>query len=177
LLTDGLIKLRPVQPDDAEEMYAAIRESIAEIAPWLYFAHDGYSLKEARDFLKRCPRNWKKDTEYVFGIIDARDGTYLGTCGLNRMDTENLRANLGYWTRTSRMGQGVAPAATVLLARWGFKELKLRRIEIIVATENVRSQRVAEKAGAYREGILRHRIKINDRMHDAVMYSLVPGDI
>jgi ribosomal-protein-serine acetyltransferase len=158
-------------------MYEAIRESIAEISPWLQFAHDGYSLKEARDFLKRCPQSWKNDTEYVFGIIDSRDGTYLGTCGLNRMDTENRRANLGYWIRTSRMGQGIAPAATVLLARWGFQELRLRRIEIIVATGNVRSQRVAEKAGAQREGVLRQRIKINDRMHDAAMYSLVPGDI
>ena len=74
-------------------------------------------------------------------------------------------------------GQGIAPAATVLLARWGFQELRLRRIEIIVATGNVRSQRVAEKAGAQREGVLRQRIKINDRMHDAAMYSLVPGDI
>ena len=158
-------------------MYEAIRESIAEISPWLHFAHEGYSLKEARDFLKRCPRNWKKDIDYVFGILDARDGAYLGTCGLNRMDTENRRANLGYWIRTSRMGLGIAPAATILLARWGFTELNLRRIEILVATGNARSQRVAEKAGAYHEGVLRHRIKIRDRMHDAIMYSLVPGDI
>ena len=158
-------------------MYEAIRESIAEISPWLPFAHDGYSLNEARDFLKRCPQNWKKDTEYVFSITDARDGSYLGTCGLNRVDTENGRSNLGYWIRTSRTGEGIAPAVTVLLAKWGFRALKLRRIEIIVATGNKRSQRVAEKAGAQREGVLRQRIKINDRMHDAVMYSLIPGDI
>jgi RimJ/RimL family protein N-acetyltransferase len=158
-------------------MYAAIRESIAEIGPWLQFAHDGYSLKESQGFLKGCPRNWKKDIEYVFSITDPRDGSYIGNCGLNRMDTDNRRANLGYWIRTGRTGQGIAPAATLLLARWGFNELKLRRIEIIVATGNTRSQRVAEKAGAQREGVLRHRIRMNDRMHDAVMYSLVPGDI
>ncbi len=158
-------------------MYQAIKESVAEISPWLPFAHSNYSIKEARDFLKRCPKNWKKDSEYVFGIIDSRDGSYIGTCGLNRIDRENGRANLGYWIRTDRTGQGVAPAATILLAKWGFKAARLHRIEIVVATGNQRSQRVAEKAGAHREGVLRNGLCIHDKYLDAVMYSLVPGDI
>jgi RimJ/RimL family protein N-acetyltransferase len=75
------------------------------------------------------------------------------------------------------MGQGVAPAATILLAKWGFEALKLMRIEILVATGNARSLRVAEKVGAKREGILRNRITIRDEVHDGVMHSLIPGDI
>ena len=146
-LTDGIVTLRPVRRSDAEAMYQSIRESLAEISPWLHFVHEGYSINETKDFLKRCPDGWKKDTDYVFGILDSRYGSYLGTCGLNRIDTENRRANLGYWIRTSRIGQGLAPAATLLLVKWGFKELKLKRIEIIVATGNQRSQRVAEKVG------------------------------
>ena len=98
-------------------------------------------------------------------------------CGLNRIDHENRRANLGYWIRTSRTGSGIATAVTRLLARWAFQELKLNRIEIVVATGNQSSQRVAEKAGARREGTLRNRIKVREDLHDAIMYSLVPGDL
>ena len=162
---------------DDKAIYQAIRESITEIGPWLPFAHEGYTIRETRDFLKRCPDGWKQDNDCVFGIIDAGDGSYIGTCGLNHIDRENGRANLGYWVRTSRTGQGAATTATLLLAKWGFRELKLNRIEILVATGNQRSQRVAEKAGAQREGVLRSRIRIHDKMHDAVMYSLVPEDV
>jgi RimJ/RimL family protein N-acetyltransferase len=162
---------------DARPMYEAIRESIAEISPWLAFAHEDYSLSETRDFLGKRPEGWKKDTEYVFGILDSRDGSYIGTCGFSRIDTENRRANLGYWVRTSRTGQGVASAATLLLAKWGFMVAKLCRIEILAATDNKASQRVAEKTGAQREGILRNRLKIGNDLQDAVMYSLLPKDI
>ena len=162
---------------DADNIYQAIRESLDEISPWLPFAHKDYSYKETRDFLKRCPDSWKQDTEYIFIILDAGDGSCIGMCGLNRIDHENLRANLGYWIKTSRTGSGIATAVTRLLARWGFQEPKFNRIEIVVATGNQRSQRVAEKAGARREGILRNRIKIREDLHDAIMYSLVPGDL
>ena len=178
LLTDGIVSLMPVSLADADVQYRAIRESLAEISPWLPFAHKDYSIKETKDFLKkRCPIGWKKDTEYSFKIIDPKDNSFMGGCGLNAIDFDNHRANLGYWVRTSRTRDGVATAATLLLAKWGFKVAGLRRIEILVAVGNQRSQRVAEKAGAHREGVLRNRLYMYEKYHDAVMYSLIPGDI
>lgn len=101
----------------------------------------------------------------------------MGGCGLNRVDNVNKRANLGYWVRTGRTSQGAATTATLLLARWGLKEIGLNRIEILVATGNNPSLRVAEKVGARREGVLRKRIVVGDKVYDAVMFSLVRGDI
>lgn len=75
------------------------------------------------------------------------------------------------------MGQGIAPAATRLLAKWGFEAVKLIRIEIVVNTANQRSLRAAEKAGAKREGVLRNRLYLQDKAHDAVMHSLIPGEV
>ena len=79
--------------------------------------------------------------------------------------------------RTSAAGRGVATRATKLAARFGFAELGLNRIEIVAALDNVASQRVAERAGAVREGILRQRLSINGVPHDAVLFSLVAGDL
>jgi len=176
-LTDGKVTLRPYRMSDSPESFRAIKESAAEIAVWLPFVHQGYSLKENRDWIKKRPADWKKGTAYEFAIFDAKDGAMIGGCGLNGVDAMNRRANLGYWVRTSHTGRGVATAATLLLAKWGFETLKLSRIEILVAVGNERSLRVAEKAGAKREGILRNRFVIGDKPHDGVMHSLVPGDI
>jgi len=176
-LTDGRIVLRPYRKEDIEATHKAIRESLAELSPWLPFAHKDYSMRETRAWVKKRPGDWKKGTGYDFAIFDARNGSFLGGCGLNRVEKAMRRANLGYWVRTSRAGEGVAPAATRLLAKWGIEALKLVRIEILVAVENARSLRAAEKAGAKREGVLRNRLYIHEKAHDAAMHSLVPGEV
>jgi RimJ/RimL family protein N-acetyltransferase len=81
-------------------------------------------------------------------------------------------ANLGYWVRTSQVGRGVATQAVQLLARWAFSHTDLVRLEIVVAAGNETSQRVAEKAGAAREGLLRKRLQPHRRWHDALLYSI-----
>jgi ribosomal-protein-serine acetyltransferase len=177
VLTRGIVILRPLRLSDSESSLEAIRESLPELIPWMPWAHPDYSYKEARDWIKRSVENWKNGFAREFAIIDARDGTYLGGCGLNRIDYENRMANLGYWVRTSRTGEGIAPTAAGLLAEFGFRELSFSRIEILVNISNARSLRVAEKVGALREGILRNRIVVRGTAHDGVMFSLVPEDI
>ena len=43
---------------------------------------------------------------------------------------------------------------------------------VVFAVSNLPSQRVAEKAGAVREGVLRRRLLLHGVSHDAVMFSL-----
>jgi RimJ/RimL family protein N-acetyltransferase len=64
-----------------------------------------------------------------------------------------------------------------MVARFGFEYLGLVRVEIVAAVENMASLRAAEKAGAAREGVLRNRITVRDRICDAVMFSLIPEDL
>ena len=54
--------------------------------------------------------------------------------------------------------------------------IRLNRLEILTALGNVASQRVAEKAGATREGVLRSRLVERDRVVDATMFSLTARD-
>ena len=65
-----------------------------------------------------------------------------------------------------------------LIARWAFNELGVQRLELTTAPENVASQRVAERAGFTREGVLRGLVatKSNGR-RDSVMFSLLPADL
>jgi RimJ/RimL family protein N-acetyltransferase len=141
--------------------------------PW---CHEGYSIDEARTWVESRAEAWEAGTEYDFTIIEVSNGDYLGWCGLNNIYNTNQIVNLGYWVRTSRTNLGVATNAARLIAKLGFKNFELNRIEILVAVDNKQSQRVAEKAGATREGILRNRIIIHDKVIDAVMFSLIPGD-
>ena len=176
-LTDGVVLLRPYGSGDVERLYQAARESITEMSPWMPWCHADYSIEESRAWLELRAEAWEKGTEYEFAITDAKDGSFLGGCGLNHIDRVNCRAALGYWVRTSRTKRDVASAAARLLAQFGFKKLKLNRIEVKAAVGNKASQRVAEKIGARREGILRNRMVVHDRVYDMVLFSLIPEDL
>jgi ribosomal-protein-serine acetyltransferase len=176
-LTDGLVLMRPLQTSDIVPSYEAVRESIAEISPWMVWCHPDYSMEEAANWVNSCLTAWSKGTEYQFAITDAKGGSFLGGCGLNRIDPQHRWANLGYWVRSSQTRRGVATAATLLVARFAFDELKLNRVEIFVAAGNTASLRVAEKVGATREGLLRSKLLVHGKVHDAVMFSLIRGGL
>jgi len=175
--TNGVLTLRPYQVTDIELCFNAIRESINELLPWLWWCHSTYSIKDAQIWIESRTDAWENATEYSFAIIDSKEGSFLGGCGLSNINRTDKCANLGYWVRTSQSRQGVAPAAALGVARFAFKELELNRVEIVIATENKTSIRVAEKIGALREGILRKRIVVSDTVYDAFMFSLLTDDL
>ena len=121
--------------------------------------------------------DWEKSEHYSFVITEQPGGEFIGGVGLNFINRVHNLANVGYWVRSSRTRRGFASAATRLAARFGMKELGFTRLEIVAAVENLASQRVAEKAGAKREGVLRNGIRQHGQLHDAVMFSLIPGDV
>jgi RimJ/RimL family protein N-acetyltransferase len=171
------ILIRPYRSADLEPLFTAIRESIDELSPWLPWCHANYAIEETREFLALADQWWQEQTQYIFGIFDAASGEFLGGTGLNQVDRLHQVGNLGYWVRGGVGGRGVATRAGRLVARFGFAEARLNRIEILAAVGNRASQRVAEKLGAQREGLLRRRLLLQGQSHDAVIYSLLAEDL
>jgi RimJ/RimL family protein N-acetyltransferase len=157
-LTDGDIVVRPYGVDDIPLVYESARESLPEISRWMPWCQPNYSIEETKTFVLSRPERWQSDAEYGFGIFRA-NGRHLGGVGLNFINRVHQMANLGYWVRSSETGKGVASRAAWLVARFAMEQLGLQRIEILVATGNVPSQRVAEKAGAVKEAVLRKTAK------------------
>jgi RimJ/RimL family protein N-acetyltransferase len=176
-LTDGNILVRPFRADDVDGMFEAVRESIDELAPWLAWCHPAYSREEASAFIHSLDDASSAKDNHAFAVCDARTNAFLGGVGLNQLNHAYKFANLGYWVRTSCTGRGVASSAARLIAGFGFQELGLQRLELVVAVGNHASQRAAEKAGAQREGVLRKRILMHGQSLDAVMYSLIAEDV
>lgn len=174
---EGPILIRPFQAADIEPFFQAARESINELSPWLPWCHANYAIEETREFFLSVEQWWQDETQFVFGIFDSSSGVVRGGAGLNQIDRRHQVGNLGYWVRTGAAGRGVATTAARLVARFGFAEAGLRRIEVLAAVGNTASQRVAEKLGALREGVLRRRLLLQGQSHDAVIYSLVAEDL
>jgi RimJ/RimL family protein N-acetyltransferase len=87
---------------------------------------------------------------------------------------------VGYWVGADARGRGVATTATRLAGNWAFEAVpELARLQLRAAVENVASNRVAEKAGFTREGVLRAQ-RFNPRLGrrvDFVMWSLLREEL
>jgi RimJ/RimL family protein N-acetyltransferase len=177
LASDGRIAIRRFLPTDLGAFYAAIDESRADLAPWMAWMHDGYTIADTRDWLEKRDAEWDARRDFAMMVVDARAGDVLGTVALNQINHEQRITNLGYWTRTSSVGRGVASTAARLCARFGFDALGFGRAEIVAMRANVASCRAAEKAGARFECYARNRLYLRGDWHDAAMYALVPGDL
>jgi RimJ/RimL family protein N-acetyltransferase len=109
-------------------------------------------------------------------IADAGSGEALGTVVL-LLRRQPLTAEIGYWLIPRARGCGLGSRAVDLLARWAVTDAGLARVEALVVPGNVASQRVLEKAGFRREGHLRSYLVFATGRADALIYSLLPGDV
>jgi RimJ/RimL family protein N-acetyltransferase len=169
---DTDISLRPYRLNDAPALHEAAIESVWEVRPFMPWCHPNLTLDEGRSWIEAQVSAFTARKAFEFVIL-GRGGRFLGGCGLNQIDEENHRANLGYWVRSSATGRGVATTAVRQLVQWAFENTNLVRLEVVVSTENAASLRVAEKAGAANEGVLRKRLLLHGMWHDAVMLSFV----
>ncbi len=69
--------------------------------------------------------------------------------------------------------------AVRLLCEWLFAELDVGRIELTTAPENYASQRVAQRCGFQKEGLLRAYLlhQHTGQRRDGLMWSLLPGEL
>jgi len=170
---DDKILLRPFRLHDATELFDAVHESISEIIPWMRWFDGDFSLAQSRDWIEYVQDAWQKKQAYIFAVVEQRTGKLLGSTWLSQIVHKHGYANVGYWVRSTGTGRGIATRAVRLLAGFGFGELKLKRLEILVGVGNRDSERVAEKIGAKREGILRQRLQLEGQGWDAIMFGLL----
>ena len=169
----GSFEIRESCLNDVEELFQAVEESREHVAKWMPWLTPGYGEKEAKQWIEFTIKSREEGTAHEFLIVESSSGEIAGACGLNSVNKLDAFCNLGYWVRKRFLGQGAALQATNLLRDFGFEELGLNRLEIVVAEPNVASRRVAEKSGAVYEGIRQARLRVGEKVYNAHMYALI----
>jgi ribosomal-protein-alanine N-acetyltransferase len=137
------------------------------------FMKDGLTEAEAVEWILRRNTRWA-DGHPLFAIVDADDDRLLGQVGLN-VNARHISAEGHYWVTASARQRRVASRALGLVADWGFSK-GIQRLFLVIHPENVASNRLAERMGFTREGVLRSYEPVKDQRPDLVSWSLLPGD-
>jgi RimJ/RimL family protein N-acetyltransferase len=171
-LIDGPTVLRPWRDSDVRAVAEACRDP--DIARFTRVP-DPYTEADARAYLLYRYDAILSGTTAPFAIVSESD-RLLGSVALLRVDWEHRRCEVGYWLAQWSRGRGHATRAVKLICRWGFDALAMERIGLLAATGNVPSQRVAERGGFVREGVLRAYIRAKQGQQDMVAYSLLASE-
>jgi tRNA (cmo5U34)-methyltransferase len=110
-----------------------------------------------------------------FAAVDP-DGRFLGLGLVPEIEREAAELELGYIVAPGARGRGVATAILRRLTRWAFEALGAQRIVLIINVENTASERVAERCGYVREGVMRSIHLKQDIRTDAALWSRLPTD-
>jgi RimJ/RimL family protein N-acetyltransferase len=168
-LRDGELELREWRMDDIPDLVEACNDP--EIRYWIPMIPRPYTEDDARAFIGREVAT----PQQQFAI--SENGRAIGSIGITINDVFH-NGHVGYWCAPSARGRGVTTRALRLLCRHALEDLQLERLELITDPDNHASQRVAQKVGFKREGVLRSHLSHPDgRRRDSVMFSLLPGEL
>jgi RimJ/RimL family protein N-acetyltransferase len=132
-----------------------------------------YSEDDAREFLDHVTKGLEDQLNLAMTRVD--DDSPIGSITIWLVKPGV--AEFGYWTAREARGQGYTPRALRLFSRWALDELKLPRLQLGTIPGNRASERVAEKVGYSREGVLRSYLDQRGERRDVLMWSLLPGEL
>jgi len=171
------ISLRPYREDDAQQLWEAVDESRAEIAEWLPWVAEYRSPADALPSVRRLAAQWLTREDLVVGIFERSTGRLLGGSGLVRNNWRIRNFEIGYWARTSAVGQGYITETVQVLTRFAFDVLQANRVHLRVDPRNTRSRAIPERLGFVYEGRLRNdAASAQGEARDTDVFALVPDD-
>lgn len=172
-LTDGVVSLRPRRESDIPRIVEACSDP--DTARYTTVPAP-YTEADAREWLDAAPGRMANGESFECAIADPETDRLLGSVGFVKFDWDNRRGEVGYWQHPDSRGKGYTARALRLLCAHGFGTLGLDRCEGLAEVGNAGSQKVLEKAGFQREGVLRSYVEIKGTRRDMVMFSLLKGN-
>ena len=173
LLQNDAVTLRMLC--DADAPLIVIAGNDPETQKWLPLPTP-YTIDNAKWFInEHAVAAQTSGSGIVFAI--EQSSTFVGCIDIKRAEWLNGDCEIGYWTMPGHRGRGYMTQALEILSRWVLLEQGFIRVEVRVATENLASQRVAEKARFTREGIARQAGRVHSGRVDLVIFSKVSSDL
>ncbi len=168
--TERLI-LRKPRMEDAPILFAAYMQD-PEVTRYTTWSPHQY-LQEVEDFIRNCISAWEKEVRFPCVImLQGHEEPF----GMIDFHIRGSTVGFGYVIARSHQRKGYATEATRAVIDWAFQQPSLYRVNASTDVENFASQRVMEKAGMQREGILRKYTmypNISDEPRDCYMYAIV----
>lgn len=118
-----------------------------------------------------------KDLDNRYDAVIECDGVPCGLVGLLSIDRKNSKAEFYIsMGEPSFKGKGIATQASKLLLSYAFETLNLNRVYLYTEKENYIAQKLFERIGFVKEGLIVNDICMNGRFIDRYAYGILKSD-
>ncbi|MCP4177980.1 MAG: GNAT family N-acetyltransferase [bacterium] len=133
-----------------------------------------YRLEEQEKWIETFSGN--SDGIYEFAIELKENKTYIGTCGIQKIDQKNRVGEIGISIKKDYWGKGFGTEAFKLLVDFCFEEVNLNKIKLDVFDFNKRGISSYKKLGFKQEGCLREEIYRFGKYNDVIVMGLLKSE-
>ncbi len=169
------LTIRCPMPGDGLALYEAVVESLDEIRPWLPWAMETPTVEKTEANVRSGYSRFLNREDLWLLLFLKDTNICVGGSGLHRIDWEVPKFEIGYWLRTSYVGQGYMSEAVTGITEFAFETLEAKRVEIRCDSLNERSAAVARRLNFEHEGTLRQesRHHMSGKLRDTLIFAKV----
>jgi [ribosomal protein S5]-alanine N-acetyltransferase len=165
--------LREVTNEDAY----SILDYLSDEEVMKYYGLEPFnSIQDAIDEISWYQSIQNNKTGIRWGITLKDKGVVIGSCGFHKISSQHFRTEIGFELSKEQWRKGIAFEAVEAIISYGFEHMNFNRIEALIEPPNLSSQRLVEKLGFMREGLLRNYEFTRGKFEDLYMYSLLKQD-
>lgn len=142
--------LRAFKPQDIHFVFQGLSDP--EVVQYYGVQYDTLEATKAQmDFFQTI---LNEGTGVWWAITDINQGSFHGAIGINNLETQHRKAELGYWLLKTHWGKGIIQETAPLVLHYAFEQLGLHRLEAWVENDHFKSKKLLEKLGFKHEGTL-----------------------
>ncbi|WP_157075515.1 GNAT family N-acetyltransferase [Nesterenkonia jeotgali] len=177
-LEGQLVRLRPIQGQDAEVIHRLIHDPEVAVLTGSVHTSAPQPSSWSVEALRETYQQWStSDERLVLAVIERKTETMVGEVVLNDWHEENRSCGFRTLIGPEGRGKGLGTEATRMIIRYGLQTLGLHRISLEVYDFNPRARHVYEKVGFTHEGTGRDALWFEDRWVDVHYMSILDTDI
>ncbi len=152
--------------------------------------HSYTSIPEISKYAQWGPNTEEDSKQYVVDVLQMQrteprvgyelaiclkgEHTLIGGAGIHLKDSTN--AELGYVLHPAHQGNGYITEVCLALLETGFEQLGVHRIYATCRPQNTASEKVMQRIGMKREGLLREHWYYKGAYHDSLLYSILENE-
>ncbi|MBL9020090.1 MAG: GNAT family N-acetyltransferase [Myxococcales bacterium] len=145
MITTARLLLRPLVPGDVPAIYTmSLEPALGKWIPDQVYRDEEHAEEVVLMLIEMATHRDPRDKPFVLGLEERETGALIGHVGLSKARGS---VEIGYAIAERLHGRGLATEAVTAMTDWALRELGLPEVLGIVATANVSSCRVLEKAG------------------------------
>ena len=163
--------LRKPKPADAHAMFTGWAHDV-EVTRYLTW-RPHRNIDESHKIIQWCAELWDDERDYPYMLTLKEKDHPIGMLALH---PNGFKVAVGYVLAKAHWGNGYMTEASRAVIDWLFQQKGIYRVFATTDVENTGSQRVLEKTGMIREGLMRRYIihpNISDEPRDCYMYAVV----